>query len=193
MAPLLFGLAATTAGVGGATVTAAATTGLIGTAGSFALAPALLTAGIATTALGTIQAGRAAQAQGELEQEILNQNAKLKEREGEAELRRSRAEAERFRKEGEALQGTQQVGLAKGGVLTSEGTPALLLETTAQELEADRMLILKEGFLAQSFRESEAENLRFQGRAAKATGKNRARGTILSSIGQTATSAAAFV
>ncbi len=149
-----------------------------------------IAAGAGVQAYGQYQQGKAAEAQGKAEQEILNYNAKLKEREAAAELDRARAEAIRFEKEGEALQGTQQVQLAKGGVLTEVGTPALLLEKTAQELEADRRQILREGFLAQSFRESEAEGLRFEGRAAKARGKNlataskfQAAGTLLTGFG----------
>ncbi len=144
-------------------------------------------------AYGAYQAGKAAEAQGKAEQAIAEHNARLKEREAAAELERSRAAAERFEREGEALQGTQQVQLAKGGVLTTVGTPALLLEETAQELEADRMQILKEGFLAQSFRESEAEGLRFGGRAALARGRNiktasryQAAGSILTTVGTAA-------
>ena len=139
--------------------------------------------GVGMQAAGQIQAGQAAKAQGEAEQEILNQNAKLKEREAAAELARSREEARQFGKEGEALLGKQQVTLAKGGVLTAQGTPALLLEETAKELEADRMAILRDGFLNESFRLSEAENLRYQGRAAKAKGENLAKGSILSAGG----------
>ena len=144
-------------------------------------------------AYGQYQAGKAAEAQGKAEQAIAEHNARLKEREAAAELERSRAAAERFEREGEALIGEQVVALAKGGVLTTVGTPALLLEETEQELEADRMQILKEGFLARSFRESEAEGLRFGGRAALARGRNiktasryRAAGSILTTIGTAA-------
>ena len=73
--------------------------------------------------------------------------------------------------------GEQRVRLAKGGVLSTEGTPALLLEETAQELEADRMSILREGFLGESFAMSQAEGLRAEGRAAKARGKNAKTGS----------------
>lgn len=153
----------------------------------------LLIAGVGIQAYGQYQQGKAAEAQGKAEQAILNQNAALKERQAAAELERSRAEALRFEKEGEALLGTQQVRLAKGGVLTTAGTPALLLELTAQELEADRLQILKEGFLEESFRKSEAAGLRFEGRAAKARGKNikrasrfAAAGSLLTGIGTAA-------
>ncbi len=140
-------------------------------------------------AYGQYQAGKAAEAQGKAEQQIAEYNAKLKEREAAAELERSRAAAERFEREGEALQGTQVVTLAKGGVLTTVGTPALLLEETAQELEADRMQILREGFLAQSFRETEAGGLRFEGRAALARGRNIRRASTLQAGGTLLTTA----
>lgn len=149
-----------------------------------------IVAGTGAMAYGQYQSGKAAEAQGKAEQEIANYNAKLKEREAAAELERSRAEALRFEKEGEALLGTQKAKIAKGGVLATEGTPALLLEQTEMELEADRMSILEEGFLRKSFMESEAEGLRFSGRAAKARGKNlmsaarfKAAGTLLTGFG----------
>ena len=159
------------------------------------LAIIAIAAGAGVAAYGQYQQGQAAEAQGKAEQQIAEYNAKLKEREAKAEEERARADADRFRKEGEALLGEQQVGLAKGGVLSTTGTPALLLEQTAMELEADRMAILKEGYLASSFRESEAEGLRYEGRAAKARGKNlktgytyAAAGSILSGFGKSYTS-----
>ena len=157
------------------------------------VAVAAIVVGGSLQAYAQYQQGKAAEAQAEAEQEILNYNAKLKEREAAAERERAYAEAQRFKKEGKALLGEQQVTLAKGSVLTTVGTPALLLEQTAQELEADRMSILREGFLAESFRESEAEGLRYEGRAAKARGKNTkkgatfaAGGTLLTTIGSAA-------
>lgn len=143
----------------------------------------LIIVGAGLMAYGEYQQGQAAKAQGETEQELLNYNAKLKEREADAERERARLAAEQFGKEGEALLGTQQVQLAKGGVLTTIGTPALLLEETALNLNKDRLTILKEGYLAGSFRESEAEGLRYQGRAAKAAGINTARGANLQAAG----------
>ena len=111
-------------------------------------------------------------AQAEAEQDILDYNASIKDREAKAAAERGRAEALKFQREGEQLQGAQQVAIAKGGVLSSTGSPALLMETTADTLEQDRQSILREGFLAQSTLEQEGEGLRFQGRAAKARGQN---------------------
>jgi len=143
----------------------------------------MLIAGTAMTAVGQIQQGYAAEAEGKAQQEIMNYNASLKEREAAAELARSREEARQFQLQGEEFKGQQQVTLAKGGVLTSQDTPAMLMETTAMNLDADRRRILEEGFLAESFRKSEAEGLRYQGRAAYARGKNAKTGSILTGIG----------
>ncbi len=155
------------------------------------LAVLAIGAGAGIQAFGQIQQGKAADEQAKAEQAILEHNARLKEREAAAELERSREEARQFGKEGKVLQAKQQVGFAKGGVLTTVGTPALVLEETAQELEADRREILREGFLAESFRKDEASGLRFQGRAARVRGKNlkaasklQAAGTLLSGAGQ---------
>ena len=141
-----------------------------------------LIAGAVISAVGVIQQGFAAKAQSETEAAILEQNAKIKEREAEAEQKAAEVEAEQFARRGKELIGTQRVGYAKGGVL-AEGTPALLLEETAQELEKDRLQILKEGYLRGGFRESEATGLRFEGTAAKARGGAALRGSVLAAGG----------
>jgi len=150
----------------------------------------LIIAGTAMGAHSQYEAGQQAKRDAKAQQELAEYNAKLKERQAEAERERAQEEARQFEKEGERLLGTQQVQLAKGGVLTGIGTPALLLEETAQELEADRLRILKEGYLAESFRKSEAEGLRFGGRIAKARGAAAAKagtfkaaGSILTGVG----------
>ena len=70
------------------------------------------------------------------------------------------------------MQGRQNVALAKGGVLTSSGSPALLMEDTANNLEIDRQSILREAFLNRSTLEQQGEGLRYEGRAARARGRN---------------------
>ena len=142
-----------------------------------------LVAGASFQAYGQYQSGKAAEAQGKAEQQIAEYNTTLKERQADAERERARVEAERFSKEGDALQATQNVQFAKGGVLVTEGTPALVLEQTAMELEANRMAILTEGFLAGSFLESEAEGLKLVGSAAAAKGKNLNTASQYSAIG----------
>jgi hypothetical protein len=143
----------------------------------------LLFAGTAVGTIGAIQAGRAAKAQGQAEQDILNFNAQQKIKEAEEQRAAAAEEAAKFAKEGKRLRGTQRVAIARAGVLASEGTPALLLEETAQELEADRMAILKQGFLQAEFAESQAFGLRFQGKSAAARGKAAKRGSLLAAGG----------
>ncbi len=145
----------------------------------------LIIAGTAIQTFGQIQAGKAAEQQGKVEQEILENNAKLKEREAEEERRVARVAAGKFAEEGEALLGTIQVRGAKAGV--RGGSLALNLEETAQQLDKERLDILTEGFKRAEFRESEAFGLRFQGSAARARGKNIRRGSILSAFGTAAT------
>jgi len=143
----------------------------------------LLIGGIAVSAYGIIQQGRAAEAQGQAEQDILDYNAAQKIKEAEEIRAAAQKEARKFAKEGRRLKGAQRVAIARAGVLSTVGTPALLLEETAQELEADRLAILEQGFLRGEFAESEAFGLRFQGVAARARGKAVRRGSQLAAAG----------
>jgi len=154
-----------------------------GTATTAQLTTVALTAAAATTTAGQIQQGKAAEAQGKSEQAILEHNARIAEEQAEDERTAAKTEAEKFAEQGRRLMGTQRVQLARGGVLSTEGTPALLLEQTAQELEQERLDILTEGFRRGEFRESEAFGLRFQGTSARASGSNIRRGSTLAATG----------
>lgn len=139
----------------------------------------LLIFGTGVSAYGMIQQGIAAEAQSQAEQDILNYNAQQKIKEAEEMRAAAAEEAVKFAKEGRRLKGKQKVAIARAGVLSSVGTPALLLEETAQELEADRLAILKQGYLQAEFAGSEAFGMRFRGEAAKARGKAAKRGAYL--------------
>lgn len=143
----------------------------------------LLIGGVAISTYGIIQQGKAAEAQAQTEQDILNYNAAQKIKEAEEIRIAAQDEAAKFAKEGRRLRGAQKVAIARAGVLSTVGTPALLLEETAQELEADRLAILEQGFLRGEFAESEAFGLRFQGVAARARGKAAKRGSQLAAAG----------
>lgn len=144
-------------------------------------------------AYGAYQQGQAAEEEAKAQQNILNYNALLKEKEAKAEEERAREEARQFKLEGLGLLGTAAVGYAKGGVLTTMGTPELQIKDMRANLDADRLRILKEGYLASSFRESEAAGLRYEGLTARVKGANlktayryQAAGSILTSIGSAA-------
>ncbi len=177
MAPLLFGSAATTAGVAGATTTAAATTGLIGTAGAFALAPTLLTVGTGLAVGGALKAGAAAQQESKLQQQILEQNAKIKEREAKEVERRGRIQAEIFGEFAEETLGATLARIGKSGV--TGVTPALVLDKLEDDLESERRQILENAFKGRSFTESQATGLRFQGTVAGRRGRNLRRSSFI--------------
>lgn len=153
---------------------------------------ALLIASAAISAGSAIQQGAATAEQAKQQQKILEQNALLAERQAQAERDAAIDTAQKFEKEGRRLTGAQRAAFARGGVLTSEGTPLLVIEETMQELEEDRINILREGFLRGEFRESEAFGKRFQGAAARARGKAAQRGSILAAGGSILTGASRF-
>jgi len=148
-----------------------------------AVAVTAIAVGAGVQAVGQIQAGAAADVASKNEQDLLNYNAALKDQEADQERARGVAEAKKFEKQARRLKGSQVVQLARGGVLATEGTPSLLLEETALELEADRKTILEEGFLRGSFRQSEGIIQRFEGRSARARGSAAKKGSVLAAGG----------
>ena len=149
----------------------------------------LLIAGGALTAKGQIEQGRAARQAGRDQEAIANRNALLAERQAEAEQQAAIEAAKQQRRRGEALKGAQRAAIAKSGVL-ARGTPLAVIVETAENLEADRLNILREGAISAAQRKAQADILRFQGAAAKARGKATARasnlaaaGTILTTVG----------
>ena len=141
---------------------------------------------IAAATVGTvaqIQQGRAADAQAKSQQDILEHNARIAETQADEERRAAAVKAKKFQAFGEELKGEQRVGIARAGVLATEGSPALLLEETAFELEGERREILRTGFIRGGFQESQATGLRFQGSAARARGSNIRRGSQFSAAG----------
>lgn len=155
-------------------------------------------------AISTIEQGRAARAQGEAEAGIFAQqaaiaerNALLAERQAEAEQQAAVEAARQQEREGEALKGRQRALFAKAGVL-ARGTPLSVIVETAENLEADRLTILREGFISAAQARGRADISRLQagvsvarGVAAKARGRAAGRaatlaagGTILTTVGQ---------
>lgn len=144
-----------------------------------------------TAGVSQVQAGRAAKAQAETESDIAAYNARLKEAEAKAEQESAAAAAAQFAKEAEALTARQRVLFAKGGVEPTRGTPLSVVVKTAEELEADRLMILREGMISGAQRRAEANIFRMRGGAARARGRAAVRGarlaaggTILSSVGE---------
>jgi len=147
-----------------------------------AVSPYLAFAGTAMSAFGQYSAGQAAQQQAAINNQIAMQNAKLAEQQAARKEQQGYDKARAFQQWAEEFKATQRVGFNRGGVLMMGSVPTVL-EETAAELEADRMKILEEGFLAAAYRLSEAANLRLQGSAYLQQGAAAARGAALGALG----------
>jgi len=145
------------------------------------LAVPLMLAGTAVSAYGQYKQaagyesmGDAAAQQGLMEQQILDQNAKIEERVGQAKLVRAQEEARQLGKEGEALKGRASVLQAKSG--TTGPTNFAVLEDMSNEIETDRMILLRNGYLEKWFALSSSENMKYQGRVDVVRGLNEQQG-----------------
>ena len=147
------------------------------------LAVAAIIAGAVVTGVSQVQAGRAAKAQAEAESDIAAYNARLKEAEAKAEQESAAAAAAQFAEEAEALTSRQRVLFAKAGVEPSKGSALSVIVKTAQELEADRLTILREGAISSAQRRAEANIFRMRGSAARARGRAAGRGSRLAAVG----------
>ncbi len=145
------------------------------------LIPLIITGGILKT-VSTIQQGRAAAAQGRTAQAIAERNALLAERQAEEERVAAAAEALRQEREGKALKGRQRALFAKSGV-ELRGSPLSVIVETAENLEADRLTILREGAIRAGTARAQAGIIRAGGVAAKARGKAAKRASILTAVG----------
>lgn len=122
-APLFLGTAATG--------TAAATTGLIGTAGAFSFGTALTTLGTAATIGGLVMGARGAQVENQATQAAASYNI--------AQTRElARVEEARQRRDAQRQLGRIRSGIAKSGA-TSEGTPLMVLAESAANAEIDAL------------------------------------------------------
>jgi hypothetical protein len=134
-------------------------------------------------AVSSIQQGRAARQAGETQDAIAQRNALLAERQAEAEQQAAVEAARQQEREGEAFKGRQIAALAKSGVQIARGTPLALVVETAENLEADRLNILREGAISAAQRRGQADILRVQGASAKARGRAASRAATLASVG----------
>jgi hypothetical protein len=146
-------------------------------------------AGIAVTAYGQIEAGKAAEQQGKFQQDIANRNAEQAQREAEGKRQAAAEAAVQKERQGRALIGKQRAQFAKSGV-ELRGSPLSVLVETAQDAEADRLTILREGAIAGATDEFRAGILRAEGSSAAARGSAAKSAAITSAIGSSLTSTA---
>ncbi len=93
-----------------------------------------------------------------------NFNAKLAERQGEADMAAAEAEADKTSRDVRRVIGTQRAQFAKAGVRGDVGTPAAVMADTAAEGERDVQTILRGGRLARQAAQGRAASSRQQGR-----------------------------
>lgn len=187
-AGLFLGKAATVFAHSG--VATAATTGLFGAGGAFALAPTLLTLGVGAAAVGTLESSKAQQAQLASQAAIEEANAELEESKAREAQRAAIEEARLYGEEGERLLSTQQARLAASGIDPSRGSALTVLQEQAKRLTLDRLTILREGGISGDIGRSRADvdrmaakSLKKRRRAVSRAGALSAGGTILSGLG----------
>jgi hypothetical protein len=149
---------------------------------------ALLAAGTTATVVSQVQQGQSAKTQANFQSKIAARNAEqaLEEAEGK---RQSAAEAAiQAERRGKAIKASQVAGFAKSGV-ELRGSPLSVLVETAQDIEADKLTLLREGAIAGATDEFRAGILQAEGSAAKARGSAAKRASVLSGIGTAATGA----
>lgn len=151
---------------------------------------AMLITGVALQAGGRIQAGRVAEAEAESAQDIANRNAALMEEEAKAIEAKTAFELKRQAEAEARIKSRLRARLAATGAVPDIGTPLLIQEEQAEELELEKILIGYEGQVEAAKARSQAELDRLTGRlairrgkAAKRAGYIGAGATLLTGFG----------
>ena len=142
----------------------------------------LLAAGVGLGVAGQLQAGEAAEVQGENQQAWDEYNAQLAERQATEEQAAAATEERRLRKGGERLKARQRAGFAKAGV-TFEGSPMEVLEGTASELELDALQIRRGGQVGAQQQTAAAALSRLSGKSALLRGRAKRRASRTQALG----------
>lgn len=159
---------------------ATASAGTIAAAGggkaAFSLGNILAVSGILSQAFGQIQASRAASAQAQFQANVFQQQAER--RRQEATIRE-----QDFRRRQARLSGRQRALFGGAGV-TFEGTPLLVQEDTAAEIELAALNIRAGGAVEATRLEQQATFQRLRAGSASRAGPLRAGTTLLTGFGQ---------
>ncbi len=158
----------------------------------FTIAAIFLGLGTAVQAYGQFQAGQAQAGMASYNALIARQNADLTSRRMELAKTEKEIIEQKFRKKGERTLASQRAAFAKAGV-ELEGTPLIVAEETASEIELDALAIRYSSsveqaqLLSQKAGFEQADILeRMRGRQAKGAGFIGAGTTLLTGIGRIA-------
>lgn len=132
----------------------------------------LAIAGTIASAVGQVQAGQAAAAEGKTQQQMSEYNAKLQEREAATDEQRTTLESKRQAQDADRRRSSMLAELGSSGVVTTSGSPLLILGEQAEQNEIDNMMIGYDGRQRQQAMRSGASLSRMEGSYARARGKN---------------------
>ena len=137
----------------------------------------LSAAGAAVQALGAIQKGQAAQAQANFQAGILRQQA-------ESDRQVAAANEADFRRRQSFVLAQRRAALGASGVEPGSGSPLLVSEDFAGEVELQALRIRSGGELRATRAEQQAVLQRFQGRAARTAGFVRGGSLLITGAGK---------
>jgi hypothetical protein len=139
----------------------------------------LMIAASAMQAVGAIQQGKMAQAQGQAQQNAANYNARMKEIEAGITREQTNAREEQQRRQARQVMGRQRAAVAQAGI--GWGGSALdIMEESATFAELDALTIRYEGDLKAKGLLAEAEYDRYSGAVAAAMGKAAKKASYVS-------------
>ena len=134
-------------------------------------AKGMMAIGAGVQAAGSIQQGRAAEAEAKSAQNMANYNAAVQEREAKATRAATDFKQMRQAKEAERVKSSMLAKMGQSGI-PGAGTNVLIQGEQAAELELENLLIGYEGELTAQRSESQAAADRLQGKIYKQKGKN---------------------
>ncbi len=141
-----------------------------------AAAPYIALAASGVQAIGALTAGEAQKAQADVEASLAQAQA------AQEELRTAEEEKLR-RRDARRLIGRQRAGFAGAGVITSAGTPLLVMAETLLEAEEDVEAIRAGGSARASAFRNRAVTFREVGKSRQTAGRFRAGASLLSGLG----------
>jgi hypothetical protein len=152
--------------------------------------PALMIAGTTMSAVGQIQGGMAAEAEGKSQQNMANYNAALQEREAQQIEQRTALQQKQQAEAADRAQSTMRAGLGASGAVTTAGSPLMIQAKQASEAEMENLNIgfqgSEEALAARSQGKLDimgGKIARQKGAAGKTAGFMNAGSTLLSGFG----------
>jgi hypothetical protein len=149
------------------------------------MATGAIIAAVAMAASGTLAGIVQASAQktaAEEQAKLIEYNAAVARNQAVAREQLQRREADIARRRAQGVLSSQRAKLAKGGVVLASGTPLLLQEVTAEEMELDALMIEYGADLTSSFSAMEQTGMAFESKVTRTSGARTARTSVISGI-----------